>query len=199
MSNLDSKQAHQNNTKLVGKLVVITCLMFGFGFALVPLYDVFCEVTGINGKTNESAVNYQAIGIDESRTITVEFLTRTHNGMPWEFRSTKQRVEVHPGELNRIDFYIQNPSRNAIIGRAIPSVSPGTAALYLNKTECFCFNYQPLEAGAEALMPMQFYVDPQIPEDINVFTVQYTMFNVTEDANNKKPIDNPFLETETSD
>lgn len=190
---------NKQNKRMVIRLVAITFAMFGFGFALVPLYDVFCEVTGINGKTNSTASTYQASGVDETRSVTVEFITRTHTGMPWEFRTTQKRVKVHPGELAKIDFYVRNPARKTIVAQAIPSVSPGTAALYLNKTECFCFNNQPLEAGAEALMPMQFYIDPQIPEDINVFTVQYTLFDVTEKADDSKSIDNPFLQTENAE
>lgn len=181
------------NRDMVIRLVIITCGMFGFGFAMVPLYDVFCDITGINGKTNESAVTYQAKTIDTSREITVEFITRTHTGMPWEFSATQKRVKVHPGELSTVEFYVRNPARRDIVAQAIPSVSPGTAALYLNKTECFCFNHQPLGAGEEALMPMQFYVDPQIPDNVNVFTVQYTLFDVTARSDDPKSLDNPFL------
>lgn len=199
MSNKDAIAANKQNKNMVIKLVAVTCLMFGFGYALVPLYDVFCDITGINGKTNETAQVYSAPGIDESRTVTVEFITRTHPGMPWEFKSTKQSVEVHPGELTQVDFYVRNPAKVDIIGRAIPSVTPGTAALYLNKTECFCFNQQELEAGADALMPMQFYVDPQIPKNISVFTVQYTLFDVTERGDESESLDNPFLTQQTSE
>ncbi|MFC3093911.1 cytochrome c oxidase assembly protein [Alteromonas sediminis] len=181
------------NHNMVFRLVIITCAMFGFGFAMVPLYDVFCDITGINGKTNETAVVYSAPEIDTSREVAVEFITRTHKGMPWEFSATTQRIVVHPGELNTVEFYVRNPARRDIVAQAIPSVSPGTAALYLNKTECFCFNHQPLAAGEEALMPMQFYVDPQIPDDVTVFTVQYTLFDVTARADDPKSLDNPFL------
>ena len=116
---------------------------------------------------------------DFRRTITVEFITRTHTGMPWEFEARTKRVQIHPGELKTVEFYARNPTTRDITGQAIPSVSPGTAALYLNKTECFCFNQQPLQAGQDVLMPMQFYVDPQIPEDIEVFTLSYTLYDVT--------------------
>ncbi len=173
---------------MVIKLVTIVVGMFGFGFALVPLYDVFCEITGINGKTDNTAAVYESVIVDDSRTVTVEFLTRTHTGMPWKFEAQTQRIEVHPGELNTVEFYVRNPASRPIIGQAIPSVSPGTAALYLNKTECFCFNHQPLQAGEEALMPMQFYVDPQLPEDISFFTVQYTLFDVTANATETEKI-----------
>jgi cytochrome c oxidase assembly protein subunit 11 len=181
------------NNKMVIKLVVIVFGMFGFGFALVPLYDVFCDVTGINGKTENTAAVYESVEIDESREVTVEFITRTNTGMPWEFRAQTSRMKVHPGELNTVSFYVRNPASNNMMAQAIPSVSPGMAALYLNKTECFCFNQQPLSAGAEAYMPMQFYVDPQLPEDISYFTVQYTLFDVTARASDMKTKPNPYM------
>ncbi len=170
------------NNRLVLKLVGIVIGMFGFGFALVPLYEVFCDITGINGKTEDEAATYSAVMVDESRYVTVEFLTRTNSGMPWEFEAKTKRIKVNPGELHTVEFYVRNPARRDIVAQAIPSVSPGTAALYINKTECFCFNHQPLGAGEEALMPMQFYVDPQLPDDISFFTLQYTLYDVTEAA-----------------
>lgn len=181
------------NAKLAGKLLIVVVGMFGFGFALVPLYDVFCDITGINGKTRNEAAVYTGDITDTSRLVTVEFITRTHTGMPWEFRSDTKRIKVHPGELTAVSFYVRNPASKDMIAQAIPSVSPGTAALYLNKTECFCFNQQPLLAGAEADMPMRFYVDPNIPEDISYFTVQYTLFDVTGQNESLTSDDNPFL------
>ena len=171
-----------NNGALVTRLVVVVVAMFGFGFALVPLYDVFCDITGINGKTNTEAAGYEAVEVDNTRLVTVEFITRTNSGMPWQFDSEVQRIKVHPGELSQVDFYAFNPASRSIVGQAVPSVTPGTAALYLNKTECFCFNNQPLAAGEKAVMPMQFYVDPQLPDDISFFTVQYTLYDVTASA-----------------
>ena len=170
------------NNKLVLKLAAIVIGMFGFGFALVPLYDVLCDALGINGKTSDTAAIYEAVEIDESRLITVDFITRINSGMPWEFRTETRQVKVHPGELNQVDFYVRNPAKTAIVGQAVPSISPGPAALYMNKTECFCFEQQTLQAGEEVLMPMKFYVDPQLPEDITYFTVQYTLYNVTASA-----------------
>jgi len=131
--------------------------------------------------------------VDESRTVTVEFITRTHTGMPWEFRAQTKKVKVHPGEMNMVEFYVRNPANKSMVAQAIPSVTPGQAALYLNKTECFCFNSQPLAAGGESLMPMRFYVDPQLPEDIHFFTVQYTLFDVTGNGTDDKQLNNPFL------
>lgn len=179
---MSEKVQRPENGKMVIKLVAIVIGMFGFGFALVPLYDVFCDITGINGKTNDSAAVYESVDIDTSRTVTVEFITRTNTGMPWQFEAKTKRVKVHPGEIGQVDFTAFNPASRSIVGQAVPSVSPGTAALYLNKTECFCFEHQPLAAGESAVMPMQFYVDPQLPDDITFFTVQYTLYDVTASA-----------------
>ncbi|BDX04555.1 cytochrome c oxidase assembly protein [Planctobacterium marinum] len=175
-----NSEKQQENKKVIIKLVAVVFGMFGFGFALVPLYDVFCAVTGINGKTSNEAAVYQNIEVDESRLVTVEFITRTNTGMPWEFETKTRRVEVHPGAMHQVDFYAHNPSQRDIVGQAVPSVSPGPAAIYLNKTECFCFEQQPLKAGAETTMPMRFYVDPALPDNITFFTVQYTLYDVTE-------------------
>lgn len=171
-------QPKQNKTLII-KLMAIVLGMFGFGFALVPLYDVFCDLTGLNGKTSNTAAVYESVAIDETRLVTVEFITRTNTGMPWQFEVETQQVKVHPGEMNQVNFTAKNPASRAIIGQAVPSVSPGTAALYLNKTECFCFEQQILQAGEKITMPMRFYVDPQIPKDMTYFTVQYTLYDVT--------------------
>lgn len=193
-------EPHNNqNQKLVIKLVFIVIGMFGFGFALVPLYDVFCDITGINGKTENQAASYEVLKVDTDRLVTVEFITRTNSGMPWEFTTQTKRIKVHPGELNTVEFYVRNPASRDIVAQAIPSVSPGQAALYLNKTECFCFNQQPLGAGEEAFMPMQFYVDPQLPNDISYFTVQYTLYDVTARADDLNNNTNPFLTEATSE
>jgi cytochrome c oxidase assembly protein subunit 11 len=167
------------NAKTVKKLVFVVIGMLGFSFALVPLYDVFCDLTGLNGKPSDKAAVYESVVIDESRIVKVEFITRTHAGMPWEFEAQVAEVKVHPGEMGEVAFYVRNPSNRDIIAQAIPSVSPGTAALYINKTECFCFKHQPLKAGEEALMPMKFYVDPQLPKNITVLTLQYTLYDIS--------------------
>lgn len=185
--------ATASNHTLVLRLVIVVIGMFGFGFALVPLYDVFCDLTGINGKTSANAAVYDAPVVDTSREVTVEFLTRTHTGMPWEFRANTQRIKVHPGQLSTVEFFVRNPMRKDFVAQAIPSVSPGEAALYLNKTECFCFNQQPLAAGDQATMPMSFYVDPALPAEITYFTVQYTLFDVTERADSLDAQPNPYL------
>jgi cytochrome c oxidase assembly protein subunit 11 len=175
-----ANQQGQHN-KIIIKLVAVVLGMFGFGFALVPLYDVFCDLTGLNGRTSNKAVVYEVMDIDESRLITVEFITHISKGMPWQFEVQTQQVKVHPGQVQQINFTAKNPSTRTIVGQAVPSVSPGTAAIYLNKIECFCFEQQVLTAGQQIAMPMRFYVDPQIPKDMTYFTVQYTLYDVSAD------------------
>lgn len=173
-------QARLTKSTLTKRLVMVAVGMFGFGFALVPLYDVLCDIAGINGKPSNTAASYENVEVDKSRLVTVEFITRGSQGIPWEFKPAVRRVQVHPGEINEVMFIAHNQSGGDMTGQAVPSVSPGMAALYLNKTECFCFNKQPVKAGERVEMPMRFYVDPEIPDDITVFTLSYTMYDITE-------------------
>lgn len=165
--------------KTVKKLMLIVFGMFGFGFAMVPLYDVFCDITGLNGKTSNVAASYDAVSIDTERTITVQFLTRTAKGIPWRFEPMINEVKVHPGERKIVTFYAKNESVNDIIGQAVPSVSPGRAAIYFQKIECFCFNNQPLKASEDVEMGLQFYVDVDLPDDVSTITLSYTLYDIT--------------------
>ena len=169
------------NSRVVKKLLLIVVGMFGFGFALVPLYDVFCDITGLNGKTNSTAA-YATDTIDTSRTITVQFITRTAKGMPWQFEPVVNEVKVHPGEVKFIKFYAKNESDDDIVGQAVPSVSPGLAANYFQKIECFCFTQQPLKANEEIEMGLQFYVDVELPQEITTLTLSYTLYDITDRA-----------------
>jgi cytochrome c oxidase assembly protein subunit 11 len=164
------------NTKVITKLLVTVVAMFGFGFALVPLYDVFCDFTGLNGKTGEQVSSFNSYQVDTSREIKVEFLTSLNEYMPWEFKATQDTVTVHPGQPTKIDFLVRNKTDKDMIGQAIPSVAPGLAAKYFQKTECFCFTEQKLKAGEEKVMPVVFIVDPSISEDIKEITLSYTFF-----------------------
>ena len=157
--------------------------MFGFAFALVPIYNVICELTGINGKTSVQASLFEEIessGIPVDREVRIEFLAKAARGMPWEFRPQEAALSVRPGEMHRATFYVRNRAQKTITGQAVPSVSPGQAALYLKKIECFCFEQQELTAGDELEMGVSFFVDPGIPAEINELTLSYTMFNVTD-------------------
>ena len=165
--------------KTVKKLMLIVFGMFGFGFAMVPLYDVFCDITGLNGKTSNVAASYNAVSVDTERTITVQFLTRTAKGIPWRFEPMINEVKVHPGERKVVKFYAKNESVSNIVGQAVPSVSPGRAAVYFQKIECFCFNNQPLKASEDVEMGLQFYVDVDLPDDVSTITLSYTLYDIT--------------------
>lgn len=173
------KAIKPNNSKVIKKLVLVVFAMFGFGFALVPLYDVFCDITGLNGKTNDVAAVYADDGIDTSRTVKVQFITRMAKGIPWQFEPVVNEISVHPGEMKFVDFYAKNLSQHDIIGQAVPSVSPGLAAGYFQKIECFCFTQQPLKSGEEVKMGLQFYVDLEIPKEINTLTLSYTLYDIS--------------------
>ena len=153
--------------------------MFGFGFALVPLYDVFCDITGLNGKTGRvEAAEIDASQVDESRTIEVRFIANTNSGLPWSFEAIDKKMEVHPGQVYEAIFRVRSTSENVTLGQAVPSVSPGLAAQYFNKTECFCFTQQELAALETRDMPVQFVIGTGISEDIEEVTLSYTFFSL---------------------
>lgn len=166
------------------KLVVVAVAMFAFVFVvMVPLYNVLCDALGINGKTSGQAYTALDVAVDESRMVTIQFLATNNAGMPWEFSPSTTVMKVHPGAVNDTVFYARNPLPRAMVAQAIPSVSPARAAEYFHKTECFCFNQQPLDGESEADMPLQFIVDQDLPRDIGTITLSYTIFDVTDMAN----------------
>ena len=161
------------------KLAMIPLLMFGFGFALVPLYDVFCDITGLNGKTGRiEASEIDTTQVDTSRTIEVRFLASTNNGLPWQFEPLVKKMEIHPGQVYEAVFRVRSASEQATLGQAVPSVSPGLAAEHFNKTECFCFTKQELAGRETRDMPMRFIVGTDISEDIEEITLSYTFFSL---------------------
>lgn len=163
----------------LAKIVVIPVLMFGFGFALVPLYDAICDITGLNGKTGRieaSAINVNQT--DTSRTIEVRFLANTATGLPWSFEPVVKKMSVHPGKVYEAQYRVRSSSDNVTFGQAIPSVSPGLAAQHFNKTECFCFSEQKLVAGEARDMPLRFIIGNDIDKKIEQITLSYTFFSV---------------------
>ncbi len=163
------------------KIFAVPFFMFGFGFALVPLYDIYCEITGQNGKTGQvemSAVD-EAL-IDDSRLIEVRFLATTRQGLPWEFEPTVEKMMVHPGKVYEANYRVRSSSDVKTFGQAVPSVAPTQAALHFNKTECFCFTQQELEAKESREMPMRFVVGPNIADDVEHITLSYTFFSMEE-------------------
>lgn len=163
------------------RLGAVAVGMFGFGFALVPIYDVMCKVLGISRETivTQATLDPSAAQADVSRTVTIQFLANKNDGRSWEFRPSQFEMSVNPGAMNNTTFYVRNPAHRAMIAQAVPSVSPPEAAPFLHKTECFCFRQQTL-AGGEALdMPLQFVVDQALPKKIRTITLSYTLFDVT--------------------
>ncbi len=162
------------------KLIIVPVVMFGFGFALVPLYSAFCAVTGINGKTGRvEAAMVDPAKIDKSRTITVKFLANPSTGLAWDFEPVTHDMDVHPGQIYNAMYRVKSHSKKETVGQAIPSLSPGLASLYFKKTQCFCFSQQVLKPMEERDMPLQFVINPDIPKDIVEVDLSYTFFNIT--------------------
>lgn len=170
----DNKKSIRRITFYLASLAIA---MFGFAFALVPLYNVLCKVTGLNGKTSNMAASETSGKIDYSRTITVQFLATNNEELPWEFYPRVKTIRVHPGEKTRITYYAKNISPNTMTVQAIPSIAPELAALHLKKTECFCFTQQTFHSGEAREMPVLFYIDPDLPKNIEVLSLSYTMFD----------------------
>jgi len=171
------------NAATVWKLGLLVLGMFGFGFALVPMYDLLCDVTGLGGRTG-GAYSYDpaATPLDDSRLVKVSFVTNSNEGMPWEFWAEKTAVRVHPGELTEVKFFARNPTDKVMVGQAIPSVVPLPAAEHFHKTECFCFERQVLQPGEQVEMPMRFLLAPELPRYVQSVSLSYAMFDVTEVA-----------------
>ena len=176
-------------TYTVAKLAVVAVAMFAFVFVvMVPLYNVLCDVLGINGKTSGERYKVVESSVDSSREVRIQFVTTNNDGMPWEFRASESVMKVNPGAVNSTVFYAKNPLGKAMVAQAIPSVAPIRAADYFHKTECFCFNQQPLGAGAETDMPLQFIVDQDLPADVKTITLSYTLFDVTAMASSQAAV-----------
>lgn len=165
--------------KQVTRLTLACVLMFGFGFALVPLYDVFCDITGLNGKVTRTGPASEPMVIDHSRKVRLQ-LTAVHNdAMPWRFVPNSKVIEIHPGLTGRTHFIAANPTDRLMIAQAVPSVAPAEAADYLQKVNCFCFERQQLAPGETQDMPLVFVIDPALPEHIRTITLSYTLFDIT--------------------
>ena len=168
-----------NNRRFLKRALILCGAMFLFGFACVPMYRLACvHVLGI--KVDGQAVDGEkvaAMHADPSRWVTVQFVGSVNSALAWQFAPEKGSVRVHPGELNEAWFDATNVAARAIVGNAVPSIAPKTASLYFNKTECFCFTEQTLQAGESRRMPVKFIVDPQLPADVDTLTLSYTFYN----------------------
>lgn len=167
-------ETHRANRRTLGRLLLAVLAMFGFAFALVPLYDVFCDLTGLNrGELQALARNTQ---VDVSRRVRVELVANVPDGATWRFAAPVQPVNPHPGELVRVDYELENLTDRPLTGRAVPSYGPAAAAAYFRKIECFCFRDQTLAPGERRVLPVLFVLDRTLPADMGVVTLSYSFF-----------------------
>jgi cytochrome c oxidase assembly protein subunit 11 len=172
-----------DNRRMLGKLLVVAVLMFGFGYALVPVYRAICEALGINVLSLAEQRRVDAAGdrggntqIDRSRTITVEFDANARG--PWDFKPAVASLQVHPGELATVMYEFRNKQDRTMAAQAIPSYAPKQAMAHFNKLECFCFNQYTLQPGESKQWPVAFVIDPKLPKDVTTITLSYTFFEV---------------------
>ncbi len=198
MSDLDNK-----HKRVVGGASFVVIAMFGFGFALIPLYDLFCDVLGING-------SYQAIedgtydagaeseralknGVDKSRILTMQFLVTENDALDLDFRALTSKLTFYPGEVKEVSYYVKNRSNKPMVIQAIPDITPNLAKKYLAKIECFCFKQQTLQPGEEKEMPLRFVVNSIIPDSIPVLTMTYRYIDLNYKAEQK--LDSGYQQT----
>lgn len=170
---------YMTSQKLLRNLLLAILGMSAFAFLLVPLYNVFCDVTGLNGKVDLSVASPNNIQIDFTRKVVVEFVVSQNLQMPWDFRPKHHTIVVHPGELATTAYFAKNRSDHSMYAQAIPSITPAIARKYFKKVECFCFSKQKLGPGETAYLGLRFYLDPAIPKDISRVTLAYTIFDIT--------------------
>jgi cytochrome c oxidase assembly protein subunit 11 len=176
----------RDNRRLLAKLCVVAAAMFGFGYALVPMYRAICEALGINVLSlSEILTSSGAAGtrarvvstqVDRTRSVTIEFDANARG--PWDFTPAQRSIEVHPGELATVIYEFRNPQDHAMAAQAIPSYAPAQASAYFTKVECFCFQQHVLQPGERRRWPVSFYVDPKLPKGITTITLSYTFFEV---------------------
>lgn len=168
------------NKRLVKKLLWLVIGAIAFAFALVPFYNLMCAVTGLNGKTDNTASTLAKAKVDDTRVVTVEFVASVMSGLGWNFAPKQARITLHPGQIATVLFEAKNTTTQVLAGQAIPSVTPGEGAIYLKKIECFCFQRQTLKPGEVKEMPLRFFIDPALPKEVKVMTLSYSFFPAVE-------------------
>ena len=172
------------NKRKTYHLFLIPVLMFGFGYLMVPIYDVFCDLTGLNGKTGSIAMRQaDELEIDKQRWVKVEFISVLNQQAAWDFSPQVSSMWVNPGQTYETNYIAVNQLNQAVVGQAVPSLAPSSAASYFKKTECFCFSQQKFVANETKRMPLIFVIDPELPQDINTVTLSYTFFDVNSRIN----------------
>ena len=194
--------------RVVGGLSLVAIGMFGFGFALVPLYNLICDAFGLNGKftdVEQGTVNVAAQvkrgeeiskRQDLTREITVEFFSSLNQNLAWEFKPMTRKLKLHPGEVTTVKYYAKNKTGREVVAQAIPSVSPGVANKYFTKMECFCFKQQTFKPGEEKEMPLIFVVDPDLPKNVSTISLAYTFFD-TQNRNATTRQKNSYAQKQT--
>ena len=171
---------NEGSKKTIRTLCFAVLGMFTFSFALVPLYNVFCEVTGLNGKIELRATNVKNIEIDNGRDVSVQFVSHNNEEMPWTFKPSEDNIQIKTGKYHTATFYVKNTTNKTMTAQAVPSVAPSNAAAHLKKLECFCFEQQELKPGEDALLPVRLLVSDELPKNIENIILSYTIFDVTE-------------------
>ena len=178
MDPVNSAEERQKSNKRLGlKLLWVVGAALLFAFALVPIYNVLCQVTGLNGKPDGNAAS-ATTSVDKSRWVKVEFTSSVMPGLGWNFYPKQPSIMVHPGQIETVLFVAKNITNEVVTGQAIPSISPGLASIHFKKIECFCFRRQELNPGESKEMPLRFYVSPDMPKDVSEVTLSYSFFNV---------------------
>ena len=178
---MSDNETKRNNRNLTLRLMLMVAGMFAFGFALVPLYDVFCEITGIGLKSDLRAAAVTEAP-DLNRTIRLEFVTSVNEYAPWEFRPAVSSMEVHPGKLYDATFFARNLSDKGLTGQAIANIAPLQATRYFQKTECFCFTPREFAPREGRELAVRFILDPELPSYVDTVTLSYTFFRLPEMA-----------------
>jgi cytochrome c oxidase assembly protein subunit 11 len=188
LDNSSEDGLRRDNARMVGKLLVVAALMFGFGYALVPMYRAICAALGINvlsvsERLTSGSAPARSGGregsntqVDLSRTITIEFDANARG--PWDFKPARRSLQVHPGEMATVMYEFRNTQPRTMAAQAIPSYAPMQAAPHFNKLECFCFSEYTLKPGESRQWPVVFVIDPKLPKDVTTITLSYTFFEV---------------------
>ena len=179
MGESKTSETRLSNGRLAARMLLVVVGMFGFGYLMVPIYDVLCEITGLNGKTGRAAEAALEYEVDDNREIRVEFVSTLNESMPLNFQPAVRSMTVQPGRVYETSYRARNGTGRVMIGQAVPSVVPGRAASHFKKTECFCFTQQRFEPGEEREMPVRFVVDPSVPQSVRTITLSYTFFDIT--------------------
>jgi len=176
---MNKQELDAANKRVVRKTILVVFAMFGFGyFALPMLYNLICDSFGLNGQTEQvTEAQVANVAVDKSRVIKVTFSSITNSKLPWGFKPEVKQIELHPGELKKVNYIARNLSGSDVTGQAIYSVSPVEAARFFKKTECFCYTKQLLKSGESKKMPVLFMLEPDLPKNIQEVTLSYTFFN----------------------